>query len=63
MRKIAPCKNCPDREPGCHSECERYAEWRKEHDKGKAKEKKNRAVVYEMDNYLIEREERVRRKT
>ena len=20
----APCENCPDRHPGCHSECEKY---------------------------------------
>ena len=26
----APCKNCPDRVVGCHSTCERYAEYAKE---------------------------------
>ena len=61
--KTAPCQDCPDREPECHADCERYAEWRRLHDKGKAQEKKNRAVVWEHDNYLIEREKRVRRKT
>lgn len=24
-----PCKDCPDREVGCHGKCKRYAEWRK----------------------------------
>lgn len=24
---ICPCKDCPDREVGCHSGCDRYAEW------------------------------------
>ena len=23
-----PCHECPDREVGCHSRCERYAAWR-----------------------------------
>lgn len=25
----APCKDCPDRHYKCHSECERYKEFRK----------------------------------
>lgn len=30
MAKVdnAPCKDCPDRYPGCHSKCERYLELR-----------------------------------
>ena len=28
--RIAPCKDCPDRHLHCHSECEKYAEY-KEH--------------------------------
>ena len=28
--KSAPCMNCPDRVVGCHSKCEKYAEF-KEH--------------------------------
>lgn len=30
--KKAPCKDCPDRHQGCHSECEKYLEFRKERD-------------------------------
>lgn len=26
---IAPCKGCAEREPGCHSSCAGYAEYRK----------------------------------
>lgn len=25
---ITPCKNCTDRNPECHSNCERYDEWK-----------------------------------
>ena len=24
---VAPCKDCPDRHPHCHSECGRYKEY------------------------------------
>ena len=23
----APCKDCPDRYPGCHAKCEKYIAW------------------------------------
>ena len=29
---VCPCKDCPDRDEGCHGKCERYkayADWRK----------------------------------
>ena len=38
------CKNCkqPERHPGCHSTCEYYIEWKKEHDKIEAEIKKQK---------------------
>lgn len=27
-----PCYKCEDREIGCHSTCEKYNEWKKEHE-------------------------------
>ena len=24
-----PCKNCTDRDPGCHAHCEKYIGWKK----------------------------------
>ncbi len=32
MRPKAPCKDCEKRHPGCHGECEAYAEFQKQHD-------------------------------
>ena len=29
MKIHAPCRDCPDRALGCHSKCERYAEYKK----------------------------------
>ena len=36
----APCKDCPDRVPGCHSRCERYATYSAAH--ARELENKNR---------------------
>lgn len=27
-RPQAPCKNCPERAPGCHGKCEKYLEFK-----------------------------------
>lgn len=29
----APCKDCPDREVGCHGKCESYAQFKAERNK------------------------------
>jgi hypothetical protein len=29
MQPVAPCKDCQEREPGCHDRCEKYQEFRK----------------------------------
>lgn len=34
-----PCKDCPDRYPGCHAKCEKYKAWKKEWDEIKEKER------------------------
>ena len=26
----SPCKDCEDRQSGCHSKCEKYGEWNKQ---------------------------------
>lgn len=33
----APCKDCAERHPGCHSECERYKEYSREQAQGREK--------------------------
>lgn len=27
-REKPPCKDCPDRIPGCHGSCDRYKKWK-----------------------------------
>lgn len=31
-RKINPCKDCTERKQGCHSQCEKYKEWKTAHE-------------------------------
>lgn len=48
--KIAPCKGCIGRNPGCHDRCEDYQEWRKERtelNELRHKQAEIRAVVME----------------
>lgn len=47
----APCLNCEDRHPCCHSKCEKYLAFKHEHDKLKAKldnEKRQLNEYYSM---------------
>lgn len=32
IKKIAPCKDCADRYPGCHDRCSGYQSWKAEND-------------------------------
>lgn len=36
----SPCLDCPDRAPGCHDKCERYAEYKRKVDEIKSRRKK-----------------------
>lgn len=27
MSNVSPCKDCPNRHPACHGECDQYKEW------------------------------------
>lgn len=47
---MSKCVDCKERKVGCHSICEYYIEWKKEHDKQqkliKRKERESKAWVY-----------------
>ena len=54
----APCKNCGDREIGCHSKCEKYKTFRKPLDKA-ATARNNLRKVYEVyDKERVSREQK-----
>lgn len=46
----APCKDCPNRQIGCHSTCEKYLEFRKEVDRLK----QERIAKRDVDQYVRE---------
>lgn len=56
--KNRPCLNCTDRKPGCHSTCERYKDFQKQHEEIKSKE---RAEKDTYTNYCGYKEEKFKR--
>lgn len=54
----APCKDCPDRHPGCHGQCEAYKAFRAQRDAAIAEKQKDADVL----NYVIMNEERISRR-
>ena len=54
--KEAPCLNCPERKSGCHSNCEKYIQFKTERDaelvkRRKATEKDNDMYGYKEQKY------------
>lgn len=47
----SPCKDCEDRNVGCHSKCEKYIEFKRMRDERKTENK----IKREYDYYLAEK--------
>ena len=45
MRRTAPCKDCLDREPRCHSNCQKYLAWKAEVDEQNAIRAREQAAI------------------
>ena len=58
MRPQSPCKDCPDREVGCHSKCQKYAEFRKGIDESNMAVDEKRRGDREWHSYVIRRNSR-----
>ena len=43
-----PCKDCPDRTPGCHGKCEKYLDYRARLDAMKEEERKRKRLEYDL---------------
>ena len=50
--KITCCLGCVDRNPGCHSVCEKYIQQRAELDASKAEERKKHSVEVGLNECL-----------
>lgn len=55
---ICPCRDCAEREIGCHTKCEKYIHWQEEHNK---KYHRQREIDYMMIEHHL-RWQRGRRK-
>lgn len=61
-KKDNPCKDCPDRHIGCHSDCERYLARKKVYDEWNNKVFNERSKSRAVDKYLIDRSIKVKAK-
>lgn len=59
MSRVSPCKDCPDRFPGCHDHCDKYKQWKDERD---AEQKHLADNKYRFDIPSSPAREKVRRK-
>lgn len=53
---ITSCYHCKDRHQGCHSECEKYAEYRKRVESARKEEQKDSAMrgwFYQRTTYRV----------
>lgn len=50
-----PCFNCNERHTNCHSECEKYIEWKRERDIEKGQLKKSREQENESWIFAVKR--------
>ena len=48
-----PCKGCIERHQACHSDCEKYAEWKHRYDEEKIEYYKEKNKMRMMDQYVI----------
>ena len=61
MIKFSPCKDCIDRELGCHVVCEKYKKFRKEYEEEKEKILAIKRVQNQNISYIEYQSERRRR--
>ena len=54
---VAPCKNCPDRKPRCHTVCEKYVAFEEQ----KKEEYKAKHDATEIESYEIGRGKKIMR--
>ena len=57
----APCKNCAERDLGCHSTCGPYIQYKEIYQRGVEAMKRERDAVNNYVSFQIERREHARR--
>lgn len=56
--KTSPCKGCKDRHKACHDSCDRYKEWKAEHDAAMQYVREQNATV--VCDYVLKARDRER---
>lgn len=59
--KGAPCKDCLDREVGCHATCQKYQEFNQENTKKKELIRSYKMIHNEHVSFIRQQQERARR--
>ena len=52
--ETSPCKDCTERQVGCHSTCEKYLEWNKKWVDNKIKISEKKYLMKQIDSHEIE---------
>ena len=50
-----PCKNCKDRDLGCHGKCKAYIKWAKDREEAREKDRCNRVIDFTLRKLKRER--------
>ena len=51
--ETSPCKDCKERQVGCHSTCEKYLEWNKKWVDNKIKISEKKYLMKQIDSHEI----------
>lgn len=60
-KRIAPCKECGEREVGCHAICERYKEWTDTNEAEKEELRRKKREYHAVATYMKEARERAKK--
>jgi hypothetical protein len=61
MKKDNPCRECTNRTIGCHSDCDKYNQWCKEHQQMKDEIRRKRDELNCVNNYSFHAGERIKK--
>lgn len=57
----APCKNCKDRQIGCHAKCSKYIGWRSEYQQRKNAINDHARKIADVESYEVSQKHKVKR--
>ena len=60
--ETSPCKDCKERQVGCHSTCEKYLEWNKKWVDNKIKISEKKYLMKQIDSHEIENTYKAKRR-